>query len=474
MTVIERPLYPELSVEAEVLVPTAAVVIYSNSNATTSGWTSVLTANGSGATAGGVGSSSTGTTPPRLTLVSTGGTTSVNPTPGVTASRTITGLTPGKSYTFSCNTAPVSSSMRTRMTFGTATTPWVTAPTETFVSGSFVATSTSATLTLEAVDNPDSTGARSQAFGYFDNLNITQDAYVTPVWTPLLADATGISIRRGGSRDGLGVRTDVGLCTFTLLDAQDPLDGGVLAPGMPVRVRAGTNGNRVAGEVLLSEGFEGTVDLSASGWTTGSPGTVTVVSDAKTGTKGLRLQGQEWLDYPVDYLNLEGVTVTVSAWVKGPVGLYVAPSHAMYIDFDSQEYETPMTGSWVKVSHTGEWWPGTNRYLEYAVYGTVPVDVVFDDISITVTDVRTPIFTGRIAFLNSSYPLDKNTGTSRAVVQVTAADAVQIHTSTQRYGVDMGVDTDETFEERIGRLAASSQAPIEAPAIGAPREVYAF
>jgi len=152
------------------------------------------------------------------------------------------------------------------------------------------------------------------------------EALISSVWTPLAADATGIKIRRGGSRSGLGVKTDVGLATFVLSEAQDPLNGGVLSPGMTVRV----------------------------------------------------------------------------------------------------------------------------------------------------TSDGDPIFTGRIAFINSQYPLNKGTGATRAVTQVTAADAVQIHTSTMRYGVDLGIDTDETFEERIDRLADSSQAPIEAPAIGAPLEVYAL
>jgi hypothetical protein len=86
----------------------------------------------------------------------------------------------------------------------------------------------------------------------------------------------------------------------------------------------------------------------------------------------------------------------------------------------------------------------------------------------------TPLFTGRVAYLTAVYPMDKATGTSRAMTQVTAADAVGIHVSTMRYGVDLGVDTNETFEERIDRLADSAQAPVEVPVIGAPREVYSF
>src|SRR6218665_3901185 len=58
------------------------------------------------------------------------------------------------------------------------------------------------------------------------------------VWVTYIA--AGITIRRGGSRDGLGIKTDVGLCTFTLRDRQDPLHGGTFTPGQPVRIQTST------------------------------------------------------------------------------------------------------------------------------------------------------------------------------------------------------------------------------------------
>lgn len=57
-------------------------------------------------------------------------------------------------------------------------------------------------------------------------------------WVTLgLAAATALSIRRGGTRSGsgVGVRTDVGLMTFTLLDVRDPLRSDGLTPGQDVR-----------------------------------------------------------------------------------------------------------------------------------------------------------------------------------------------------------------------------------------------
>lgn|GEM_PF-4665325 len=164
---------------------------------------------------------------------------------------------------------------------------------------------------------------------WWDDLTITQSAWTDSgeSWSSVIPDATGVTIHRGGIRDGLAIRTDVGLCTFTLHNAEDPMDGGSLKPGQAVQV--------------LAE----------------------------------------------------------------------------------------------------------------------------DD---------APIFTGKIANLNSVYPINKDTGESRAKVEVTVADAVQIHTTTPRYGVTIPDPYFETFEERIDRLDGSARAELDVPEIGAPREVYAF
>lgn len=55
-------------------------------------------------------------------------------------------------------------------------------------------------------------------------------------WATLgIADATALTIRRGGTRTGLGVKTDVGLMSFQLLDAHDPIQGGNISPAQEVR-----------------------------------------------------------------------------------------------------------------------------------------------------------------------------------------------------------------------------------------------
>lgn len=148
--------------------------------------------------------------------------------------------------------------------------------------------------------------------------------------TELIGHATNATIRRGGSRTGLGIKTDAGILTFQLLNAHDPLAGGDLQPGQLVRA----------------------------------------------------------------------------------------------------------------VSRDGA------GYLS-------------------------ELFTGRVVDVASNYVLNKSTGRLRSIVTVTVADAVKIHAETPRYGVQLSAGF-ETFESRIGRLAGSALAPVEAPAEGAPREVYAF
>lgn len=74
-------------------------------------------------------------------------------------------------------------------------------------------------------------------------------ALIADIWVPLVADATGLSIHRGGVRDGLSVKQDVGLCTFTLLDAHDPMDSGVLKPGLPLKVVTESGAPIFAGQI---------------------------------------------------------------------------------------------------------------------------------------------------------------------------------------------------------------------------------
>lgn len=181
--------------------------------------------------------------------------------------------------------------------------------------------------------------------GWFDGSSVPADALERASWegTPnasisrletagarFVAAATSMTIRRGGARTGLGLKTDVGLMTFQLLNAEDPMRGGTFQPGQEIRA--------------------------------------------------------------------------VSRDLAG-------------------------------------------RMVE--------------------------LFTGRVVDVAGGYPLDKSNGRQRAVTTVTVADAVKTHGETPRYGVSIATGF-ETFESRVGRLASSALAPIEAPAEGAPRKVYAL
>lgn len=54
-------------------------------------------------------------------------------------------------------------------------------------------------------------------------------------WRTWIRNATGITIKRGFVRRGVGLRTDVGIMTFTLKNDQDPMTGGAFQPGQIVR-----------------------------------------------------------------------------------------------------------------------------------------------------------------------------------------------------------------------------------------------
>lgn len=59
----------------------------------------------------------------------------------------------------------------------------------------------------------------------------TQRAY-------FIKNATKVSIRRGGTRTGIGTKTDVGIASFTLLNDEDPMQGGTLDIGQTIQIVA--------------------------------------------------------------------------------------------------------------------------------------------------------------------------------------------------------------------------------------------
>lgn len=65
------------------------------------------------------------------------------------------------------------------------------------------------------------------------------DLYPRRTRSEFISTATTVTIRRGGIRNALGVKTDVGLMTFTLADDEDPLVDGTFQPGQTIQALAG-------------------------------------------------------------------------------------------------------------------------------------------------------------------------------------------------------------------------------------------
>ncbi|QRY40845.1 hypothetical protein JVX92_00690 [Microbacterium hominis] len=292
-------------------------------------------------------------------------------------------------------------------------------------------------------------------------------ALIGSTWTPLLADGTSMTIRRGGSRDGFGIKTDVGLCTFNLLNAQDPMHGGALTPGMPLRVLTPP----LITEHPAAQVYATTFTTGLDGWVAAG-GSVMHFSSSFTPPECMYVSGAtNRAQRSLLGLFEVGRSYTVRARFRkgtaasGTIGLLGYPTAATVTPTDANF--TPVSFSFTAVSPS---------YTLYVSNGSN--NGYWDEIAVTrdawTEETLQPIFTGRIKHLQSRYPLNKSTGESRAYVEVTAADAVSIHTATQRYGVDLGTSLNETFESRIGRLASSAQAAIDVPVQGAPLEVYRF
>lgn len=95
-----------------------------------------------------------------------------------------------------------------------------------------------------------------------------------------------------------------------------------------------------------------------------------------------------------------------------------------------------------------------------------------------------PIFTGKLLDVLATYPLNKDTGEIQTFVEVTAVDAVQGHTQTNRKGVSGSTISTETgspiwhnqttYEERIAALAPSSLTEVVVPQSRPWRVTYAL
>lgn len=227
MTVTERPLFGRLELERwnDPSIKHPAQGVYSESfESSVGGWVA-----GTGTSVFNV--TATGHSGARVLSTQRSATSGV-----ATASRTITGLTIGKLSTASVwllNTSDQAAISATISVTGrgssaavspSAASGWVQ------LSVDFTPTATSHVVVFSATQSP--------APIYWDDVAVTQKAWTEVIpgyWVPYIADATRCSVRRGGSRSGLGIKTDVGLMSFTLHNAQDPLNGGAFKSGQTVR-----------------------------------------------------------------------------------------------------------------------------------------------------------------------------------------------------------------------------------------------
>lgn len=237
MTVVERPLLPRFELERW-NVPTTTVYAQ-DWEAGLDGWTASTGANvynvigGAHNGVSGVGKLSTQRTT----------------TAGLAyASKTISGFVVGRQATVTVYVNNVAGQSNIQATVGvnglgasdsvnpTSADGWVR------LKCIFTPTATSHTVLLTAMQSP--------APVYWDSITVTQVAPGS--WLPYAADATSCTVRRGGSRSGLGIKTDVGRMSFTLHNAQDPLNGGAFKVGQTVRAVVKPK----ADEVVYSYGFE--------------------------------------------------------------------------------------------------------------------------------------------------------------------------------------------------------------------------
>lgn len=203
------------------------------------------------------------------------------------------------------------------------------------------------------------------------------------------------------------------------------------------------------------------------------------------------LQQTRWLDTAnasMSVLETRSKTENPPTWVpdlNGWVGSATddLANHGTY-SLSGVNNTRTFTGLTVGASYTLSWWAwnGLNAWVKktqpftatsMSRVLTLPGFLPKDDVTLVRHSPGTPVFTGRVVDVKSTYPLNKATNKERTSVVVTVADAVNIHGSTMRYGIQIA-EGFETFESRINRLASTALAPIEAPAQGAPREVYSF
>ena len=330
-------------------------------------------------------------------------------------------------------------------------------------------------------------------------------------WVDLNNKATRVDVKRGGKRAGVSNSIDVGSMSLELFGAVDLDTSSALRPNVPIRV-AGRDGK------------PGQIIESTQGFFTGYPQsgfTLQTANQARPALDGVPA-GTRW-SWSVSIAANTTATLSTSPYPRASrslaasqllIGRRYAVS-ARVNDWDAETavplrfaiYYNPTTSSPLTATTVvarGDIRPtDATRYsalppVSWEVTESTGYYIIVVEAAKAIThpagaarvvsgfsffDYRyemlpqepTAVFTGTIADLTQRPEFDKNTGTKRTFTSIYAVDAVQPLAATQRYGaiVENGAGH-ESWEDRIGRLAASSPVPTTIPKATGKRWVHAW
>ncbi|WP_144268256.1 hypothetical protein [Demequina sp. NBRC 110055] len=239
-------------------------------------------------------------------------------------------------------------------------------------------------------------------------------------WQGIECDSTGMTVTRGGSRQGLGTKIDVGSLNASFVDGVNPVDDPDLRPGVPVR--------------LLAE-----VEVPTS--------IATFIAPAN----------------PFTY-SATAIWDVPDTDIPKRITLEVRVSRATDVRWASngyalEDYQRIPANTWTTVTGlVAGGWNRPNLYFNrgdfpYEGDGDQPVSLEIRNVS--AVELGSPLFTGSIDKFRVNY--DKQD--DRSYISMTAFDGVARIASTPRNGAD----GPERWQARFDRLLKSCPVPYVAP-----------
>lgn len=343
-----------------------------------------------------------------------------------------------------------------------------------------------------------------------DTLDVAYQA-ASGQWVDLNNKATKVDVKRGGKRAGVSNSIDVGSMSLELFGAVDLDTSSALRPNVPIRVagRDGKPGQTIEStqgffSVYSQSGFTAQTANQARPALDGVPAGTRwswSVSIAANTTATLTTSPYPRASRSINAVTLQlgrryAVSARVNDWdaetaVPLRFAIYYNPTQSSPLTAttvvargdirptDATRYSDLPPVSWEVTESTGYY----IIVVEAAKAITHPAGAArvvsgfsfFDYKYALLPQEPTAVFTGTIADLTQRPEFDKNTGTKRIFTSIYAVDAVQPLAATQRYGaiVEDGA-AHESWEDRIGRLAASSPVPVTIPQATGKRWVHAW